>query len=326
MTSLRRIFFAIAAAAIASLGGAGAAHAVTIGSDLATSPAYYIGANGTGTQVGAPAGAPNPVTSPIDGVLVHIRLRYGQSDANPGTVAFRILNGTDPFTARPATRDGGELRFPLTPNLSAGNDRYVDYRPLDVNGRPVGIPIAAGERLGVAQETLGRALFIVAVGTGRIGYVLNQHLSGSEEYTDAAGYEIAVQGLVEPDADGDRRGDFTQDACPTVANDPATGLCPPQIVTREVIREVTREVTREVIREVEVQKCRVPLLRGLTRGLATRLLNAAGCRVGTVGRRTVTRGRPGRVIAQSLRAGTVADFGTAVGITLSRRAGRRSRR
>ena len=314
--SPRRISLAIAAAAIASLSTAGAAQAVTIGSDLATSPAFGIGFNNAGTQIAAPTGAPNPVASPIGGVLVSIRLRYGQTDANPGTVAFRILAGTNPFTARPATLDGGELRFPLTQNLPAGGDGYIDYRPVDANGRPIGIAIAAGERLGIAQEFSGSARIIAPVATGRIGYVTGQHLSGSESYTELSGYEFTMQGVVEPDADGDRRGDATQDDCPTLANDPTTGLCPPQLITREVTRTVT----------VEVQKCHVPLLRGLTRGLANRLLKAAGCRLGTVGRRTVRRGRPGRVIAQSTRAGTVADFGTAVGITLSRRAGRRTRR
>jgi hypothetical protein len=314
--SPRRISLAIAAAAIASLGGASAAHAVTIGSDLNTSPTIGLGNDTTGAQTVKPAGTPNPIASPINGVLVRIVLRYGQTDANPGTVGFRILNGTNPFTARPATLDGGELRFPLLANLALGRDDYVDYQPVDANGRPIGIPIVAGERLGVAQQKTGSAFIAAAVADGTVSYVSGQHLSGSLAYTDATGYEFTMQGIVEPDADGDRRGDFTQDACPAVANDPTTGLCPPQVVTREVTRTVT----------VEVQKCHVPLLRGLTRGLANRLLSAAGCRLGTVGRRTVRRGRPGRVIAQSTRAGTVVDFGTAVGITLSRRAGRRSRR
>jgi hypothetical protein len=293
------------------------AQAVTIGSDLTTALAFGIGPNHTGTQTTAPIGAPNPVASPLGGVLVRVRLRYGQTNATPGTVAFSILSGTNPFTARPATVDGGELRFPLTPNLPAGSDGYVDYRPIDVTGRPIGIPISAGERLAIAQETPGAVLFIAPAATGRIAYVAGQHPSGSQAYVELTGYEIALQGVVEPDADGDRRGDQTQDDCPTVANDPTTGLCPAQLVN---VPGPSTTVT------VEVQKCHVTLLRGLTRGLATRLLNAAGCRLGTVSRRTVRRGRPGRVIAQSTRAGTVADFGTAVGITLSRRAGRRTRR
>jgi hypothetical protein len=308
-TLLRRTFLAIAAAAVAGLAVAGGASAATIGSDLSLVPAIGLGDDATGAQLTAPAGAPNPITAPSAGVLVRVRLRYGATDANPGTVAFRILAGTDPFTARPATVDGGELRFPLPANIQGGTTGFIDYQPVDANGRPIGIPIAAGERLGVAQEKTGSAFIASSAASGTVGYVLNQHLSGSFDYTEVSGYELALQGVVEPDADGDRRGDETQDDCPTIPNNPTTGLCPPQLVN---VPGPT----------VEVRKCHVPLLRGLTRGLANRLLNAAGCRLGDVRRRTVRRGRPGRVIKQSTRAGTVVDFGTRVGITLSRRARR----
>jgi hypothetical protein len=305
----RRISLAVTASVVAALAASGVAHAVTIGSDLSVAPTLGLGTNHTGTTLTASPGALNPLTSPIGGVLVRIRLRYGQTDANPGTVGFRILGGTNPFTARPATVDGGELRFPLLASLPAGSDDYVDYSPVDSNGRPIGIPIAAGERLGVAQAAPGLARIIAPLTGASIAFTSGQQLSGSASYTVLADLEFTVQGVVEPDADGDHRGDLTQDECPALANDPTTGRCPPQLVTREVTREV----------QIEVQKCHVPLLRGLTRGLATRLLNAAGCRVGTVGRRTVRRGRPGRVIAQSVSAGTVASFGTKVGITLSKR-------
>jgi hypothetical protein len=310
----RRTSVAVAAAAIASLGAVGTAHAITIGSDLATSPFLGLGTDASGTQTVAAPGAPNPVVFPINGVLVRIRLRYGHTDANPGTVGFRILSGTNPFVARPATVDGGELRFPLLANLPGGSDDYVDYQPLDAFGRPIGIPVASGERLGVAQQRTGVANIVANVTGATLVAALGQHLSGSLSYADVSNSELTVQGVIEPDADGDRRGDVTQDDCPTVANDPTTGLCPPQLVTREVIRQV------------EVRACHVPLLRGLTRGLASRLLSAAGCRRGAVTRRTVRRGRAGRVIGQSRRAGAVARFGTAVDVTLSKRAAARRRR
>ena len=302
------------AAAGMALAGGGVAHAVTIGSDLTASPSFGVGTDDTAVQTVAPTGAPNPVTSPIDGVIVQIRSRYGTTDTDPGTLAFRILSGTNPFTARPATVDGGELRFPLLRSLPAGSDDFIDYRPIDANGRPIGIPIAAGERVAIAQTEPGSARIVAAATGGRLGYVAGQHLSGSLTYTELSGYEMSVQAVVEPDADGDHRGDLTQDQCPTLANDPTTGLCPPQLVTREVTREV------------EVQKCHVPLLRGLSRGLASRLLTASGCRLGAVTRRAVRRGPSGRVLTQSARSGTVVAFGTKVDVAISKRAVARHRR
>jgi len=307
-TLLRRFTLAATVATVAALAGAGGAHAATIGSNLSLPPTAGLGDDTTGAQIVPPAGAPNPIASPIGGVLVRVRLRYAETDAAPGTIGFRILTGTNPFASRPATLDGGELRFPLTPNLPAGSDGFVDYQPVDGNGRPIGIPIATGERLGIAQQKTGSARIAVASPTATVGFVNGQHLTGTLDYAPVSGYELTIQGVVEPDADGDRRGDQTQDGCPTVANDPTTGLCPPQLVN------VPGPTTT-----VEVRKCHVPLTRGLTRGLANRLLSAAGCRLGTVKRRVVRRGRPGRVLAQSTRAGTVVDFGTAVGITLSKR-------
>jgi len=313
---LRKFSLMGAAAVVSGLVAVGTASAVVIGSDLSTSPSTPLGIDLSGTQVAAPTGAPNPVASPMAGVLVRIRQRYGGTDANPGSVAFRVLSGSNPaYTARPATVDGSELRFPLLADLAAGSDAFVDYQPVDSNGRPIGIPIATGERLGVAQQHdgPGSARILAVAAAGEVGFTAGQHLNGSQDYnSNPLGMELAVQGVVEPDADGDGRGDLTQDQCPTVAND-AAGLCPLQLVTRAVTTEV------------KVRKCRVPLLRGLTRRFASRLLTASGCALGKVKSRVVRRGPRGRVLAQSARANRVVGFGAKVGITLSKRAARHRR-
>jgi hypothetical protein len=71
-------------------------------------------------------------------------------------------------------------------------------------------------------------------------------------------------------------------------------------------------------------RCVVPSLRGLRLTFAKRLLSAAGCRLGTVSRRTTgKRRRVGRVIAQRTRAGTELAQGSKVNVTVGKR-GRRS--
>jgi hypothetical protein len=312
-TSVRRTALV---AALAALGVGGTAHATTtIGSDLTAAPDIGLAIDGAGTQLVQPPGAPFPIVTPTGGVLTQIRLRYGATRATPGTVAFRILGGTNPYAARPASVDGGELRFPLPANVPNGFRGFVEYRPVDANGRPIGISIAAGERLGLAQRSpvADQADVVASVAGGVVGTVdLTQALSGSLVFRSSGRpSELLVQGVVEPDADGDRRGDETQDQCPVLPNDPATGRCPPRFVTRTVRVEVP------------VERCRVPLLRGLTRRFAARLLGASGCSLGVVRTRLVRRGRRGRVIGQTTRANAVLAGGASVGITLSRRATRR---
>lgn len=74
---------------------------------------------------------------------------------------------------------------------------------------------------------------------------------------------------------------------------------------------------------VAVAQCRVPSARGLTRAIAKRLFEAAGCRLGTVRRRRVRRGPVGRVVAQRPAARTRVALGTRVQVTITSRARRR---
>ena len=70
---------------------------------------------------------------------------------------------------------------------------------------------------------------------------------------------------------------------------------------------------------VTVTKCVVPNLRADKLGKAKRALAKAGCKVGKVGHRHVSkRIKRGRVIAQSLRPKSVLPSGTAVGVTIAK--------
>lgn len=301
MRSLRRLSLVVALTLLAACAAAGAAHgAIVIGSDLATEPTIGLAVDGVGTQIAPRSGASLSVVSPSSGVLTRIRLRYGSTDEDSGIVAFRILSGTNPFDARPATADGAELQFPLPANVPAGGGGFLDYVPTDAAGTPVGIPIAAGERLGLAQESTGMA-DVVAELPGDPATVAffggSQHLSGLLQYREESGYELALQGVVEPDVDRDRRGDETQDPG----------------VTRRAAAPARRA-------------CRVPLLRRLTRRLARRLLLASGCQLGRVTTRVVRRGVRGRVVFQSRSVHAVLPFRAKVDVKLAKRVAARHRR
>lgn len=69
--------------------------------------------------------------------------------------------------------------------------------------------------------------------------------------------------------------------------------------------------------------CKVPNLKGKTKSFARDLLKAAGCKLGKSKTKTVKKGRSGRVTAQSRKAGSTQAVGTAVDITLSKRAKQR---
>ena len=329
-------------AALAALSTGGVAHGATlIGSDLSGVPQTVLGGDVTGAQLVPFGDAPNPLAAPFDGVLVRIQQRYALAEAaRPATLGFRIVSGANPFTARPATPDGFELRTRLAPTT----DGYVDYRPLDRTGRPIGIAIRRGEQLGVAAEQGGLTDFArlaAASPSGTVATGPGQHLTGLLGYTEIFGTnnELLLQGVIEPDADGDLRGDDTQDDCPTVKNDPQTGLCPanipgPTVVVRVPVAGPTVNVpvpgpavsVPGPTVTVEQRRCRVPLVRGLTKRFASRVLAAAGCRLGKAKSQKVRRGKAGLVIKQSQRRDATLALGAKVDVTLAKRAAAKATR
>jgi hypothetical protein len=195
-----------------------ASAATVFGSDLAAAPTSVFGANNVTLTNSAPrTGSSTPVTSPISGVLVRIRIRHGAVGTTPGRYAFRILSGTSPnYTARPATASGANETILWPANAPAGIANHI---PSDADGRPKGVPIAAGERLALWQESQTSAPAILGPnGTGQSERALaTDHTSGPATYTFNGNSHIYLQGVVEPDADADRYGDETQDGCPTDA-------------------------------------------------------------------------------------------------------------
>ena len=69
---------------------------------------------------------------------------------------------------------------------------------------------------------------------------------------------------------------------------------------------------------VAAARCKVPKLRGKTRRAAVRALRRAGCRLGSVSRKRAHKGKRGRAIAQTPKAGARRPAGTRVKLTLRR--------
>jgi hypothetical protein len=238
---MRRYGFVIATAltGVAGLCAATGASAATVfGPPIDTiAPAFGTPANVTTTGTKLAGGA--SAAAPVSGVLTRLRLRRGVAGADPSVYAYRIMSGTSPIlTARPASPSGAnDVFLAFKPGSPAGIDSYF---PTDAVGQSVGIPITAGEYLGVwtLKDAAGAsAPSFTAQSAGSEYTRVGGDVLGVQQATGPfGGFVLLLEGTIEPDADGDRYGDETQDACPT--NRDSHAPCPvtpaPIVVTKEV--------------------------------------------------------------------------------------------
>jgi hypothetical protein len=211
----------LSAAILAALVAPSAAVGSTlIGSDLSLGQLVYY--EGTSFQYVARSGAAVPVTAPASGVLVTMKIKAVNGTSSAGSATFVIVSAgapTSPLTARAPTASGSgsaSVTIPVGPNTAV-----YTYTPTDVHGDPVGVPISTGERLAVTPSN-----HVLAVADQAANGEVRSAAGGSTTYsTPHYGRELQVQGVIEPDADGDHYGDQTQDSCPS---SPAVhkGPCP----------------------------------------------------------------------------------------------------
>jgi hypothetical protein len=213
----------LAALVLAPLGlGQEARAATTIGSDLSGAPISACASVTGCTAANLSGSGSRPITAPSGGVVVRFRIKHGP--ATPGaTYTLKVLSGSGAIVAELTSfaleRQLAPIQFD---NFATGETDVV--QPLDGAGRPQGIPIASGQRIGV----------FVPGGIGfqgaRAGYAVAEHdadhSAGTAAYTRFTGYEALVNADIEPDADGDRYGDGSQDNCPAIANDQTSNPCP----------------------------------------------------------------------------------------------------
>jgi hypothetical protein len=211
------------------VGAARAGAATTFGSTLAGTP--NIGALSNSVSTGITSNGIS-AAAPSDGVITAIRVRHGTSTASPGMYAYRILSGqASPFTARPATPSGANDVFLSWRPTVAATEVYF---PTDTDGQRIGIPISAGERLALWTEKIadGSAAPPFWSSTGGTSSAARHdggdHTSGTANYSTFGGLDALIQGTLEPDADGDRFGDDSQDLCKSLAG--SQRGCPPGTV------------------------------------------------------------------------------------------------
>lgn len=225
---MRRIWVALVSsfaglALLALPGSAGAA--TTVGSNLVGTPDTGFGppASSTAQRI-PPTGATAPIAAPTAGVIVQILVKHGASGANPGTYGFRVLSGSPTTYTTPGV-PGTLPDFTWPANDTPGTRLFTP----SLAGVPKGIPIGAGDRLGVVHSSGTAGEGVAYASSGAAGATLDTvsavHNSGSLNYgVPQANYEQLVQYQIEPDADSDGFGDETQDSCPT--NAATQAACP----------------------------------------------------------------------------------------------------
>ena len=186
--------------------------AVQVGSNLTASVFTGPAVNVSSTQNTAPTGAPFPVASPLSGVIVSILVKHGTSGADPGTYGFRVLSGSPTtFSTNGPPAELPDFTWPA--NETAGIRGFTP----SLGGVNKGIPIAAGQRLGVVRSTgtsgQGAQFWSNSSSGGALGSSFGIHNSGSQSYLSMSDFEQLIQYNVEPDADHDGFGDETQDKC-----------------------------------------------------------------------------------------------------------------
>ena len=212
----------VALALLALPAGAGAA--TTVGSDLLATPTGWPSANTSSAAKTQATGVTLPLTAPAAGVIVQIHVKHGGSGAVPGSYGFRVLSGSAAMYS--TTGSPAELPdFPWPANDTPGTRLFTPA----VGGTPKGIPIGAGDRLGVVRiGGTGQGAMFYATGTGATReQIAAVHNSGPFFYDTTVPNEQLVKYVIEPDADRDGFGDETQDQCP--ANAAIHGVaCPAQ--------------------------------------------------------------------------------------------------
>lgn len=204
---------------------ASAAASTPVGSNLTADPngSPFVGGFTIIQTLPAP-GSALPVTAPTAGTIVAIRFKHGAT-ASETSVSPRIVTATTPVVNAAVRRHERLPDVVLPGGTPAGIQTIV---PVDGESKPRGVPIAAGEWLGLA--TLGPGSLALQNLTGGGGERVTLTGNGTGVLTSAGSTpdrELLLQFTLEPDADGDGYGDETQDGCPAQKGDCA----PPEIRT-----------------------------------------------------------------------------------------------
>jgi hypothetical protein len=154
-----------------------------------------------------PNGDPYAGGAPVDGVITKFRIR---ADAPaPTQVTFRLANISRP---NPGDEDNAVATGAGTgPTLTIQPSEGPEVPIQEIGGR---LPVKKGQHLAIDATDV---LATETNGGNKFTYVFTPALTngGSLQASLEPTGELLVQGVIEPDADGDGFGDETQDQCPT---------------------------------------------------------------------------------------------------------------
>ncbi len=199
---------------------------------------------------------------PGTGVITSMRTVIG-ADGSPTTVTFKVARaGTTADTWR-----------------AVGTSRAIPVTVNSVVQRNLRIPTRAGDVLGIYAPA--HDCYRVATSEHQITQGAGE-LSGAETaMSPINGYQLPIEGTWEPDADGDRYGDRTQDSC---ATDPTTQRGCATSRPRTLIRAISvarngtvrvafganeRATFRCAVDSPAYRSCRSPFVRRLAPGRHT---------------------------------------------------------
>jgi hypothetical protein len=190
--------------------------ATTLGSSLAAngSGASQGGCNPLCTFIPTSVSGGNPVTSPIDGVIVRWGASAADAPTGTSTVRLRVIHS-------PAANQWVGVSTGPTQHTTAGfTTATFDLNP--------GLPIATGDYIGVDtvrdNGTANGSVLRVEAGSSHISFTTTLPNGGAPQVAvPNAGVEAYVQAIVEPDSDRDGFGDESQDLC---VGSPGPAPCP----------------------------------------------------------------------------------------------------
>jgi hypothetical protein len=218
----RLLALALCACALGVLAPSAASASSTLGSSLATNGlgAAQGGCSPLCTFIPTAVSGGNPVTSPIDGVIVRWSASASDTPTGTSTVRLRVIHS-------PAANQWVGVRTGPTQHTGAGfTTATFDLNP--------GIPIVTGDYIGVDtvrdNGTTNGSVIRSQPGSSYVDFTTTLPDGGTPQVkVPTASIEAYVQAIVEPDADRDGYGDESQDQCvgtPGPAPCPATAVAP----------------------------------------------------------------------------------------------------
>lgn len=250
--SVRRPSLAVLLTLGVMLGAAAPSQAiVTVGSDLSQQPNDTACAYGSFDVQGLscvhaqlslqPAHqAAGGIVAPIDGVVVHWRLRVGPAgsltalSARPMILSGNLNSAFGASVQLPLSQPGIHA-FPAHLPIRAGQRIGAEFTFSNMNEAEVGPPVIHQESgIGVVDNSYGAA-----------------EINAPESFSQVENAELLLNADIEPDADRDGFGDETEDLCPT--NQAIQAPCPDREPPKATASFAARQnflVTKEIVVKV----------------------------------------------------------------------------